>query len=126
MELEPVFAEDGDTPQSSLAAELPAGAVRIDGIAQQSLGIRVAPVERSRVIRTIRVVGRVVAEDTRVYRVNSGVDGFIRETYRDSVGVTVKKDQKLATYYSPDFLSVASGFLAASERVPGAVGNDRA
>jgi len=36
----------------------------------------------------------------------------------------VKKDQKLATYYSPDALSVASGFLAASERVPGSVGND--
>jgi len=36
----------------------------------------------------------------------------------------VKKDQKLASYYSPDFLAVASGFLAASERVPGAVGTD--
>jgi RND family efflux transporter MFP subunit len=36
----------------------------------------------------------------------------------------VKKDQKLASYYSPDILAVASGFLAASERVPGAVGND--
>jgi len=36
----------------------------------------------------------------------------------------VKKDQKLASYYSPDFLAVASGFLAANERVPGAVGND--
>jgi Cu(I)/Ag(I) efflux system membrane fusion protein len=59
-----------------------------------------------------------------VYRVNSGVDGFIRETYDDSVGVLVKKDQKLATYYSPDFLSVASGFLAATERVPGSVNKD--
>jgi RND family efflux transporter MFP subunit len=59
-----------------------------------------------------------------VYRINSGVDGFIQETFNDSVGARVKKDQKLATYYSPDFLAVASGFLAANERVPGAVGND--
>ena len=125
MPLEPVFAEDaGNRPPSSPLAQLPAGAVSIDGATQQLLGIRVAPVEKSGATRTIRVVGRVVPEDTRVYRVNSGVDGFIRETYDDSVGVLVKKDQKLATYYSPDFLAVASGFLAATERVPGSVNTD--
>jgi YHS domain-containing protein len=59
-----------------------------------------------------------------VYRINSGTEGFIRETYNDSVGVQVKKDQKLATFYGPELLSVASGFLSATERVPGAVGKD--
>jgi Cu(I)/Ag(I) efflux system membrane fusion protein len=66
----------------------------------------------------------VLPEETRVYRINTDVDGFIQETFNDSVGARVKKDQKLATYYSPDFLAVASGFLAANERVPGAVGKD--
>ena len=69
-------------------------------------------------------MGRVVPEDTRVYRINVGTDGFIRETYNDSVGVMVKKDQKLATSYGADSLAVASGFLAATERVPGANGKD--
>jgi len=125
MELEPVYAEDaGNAAPSSPAAQLPAGAVSIDGGTQRLLGVRVAAVERSGATRTIRVVGRVAPEDTRVYRINSGVDGFIRETYGDSVGVLVKKDQKLATYYSPDFLAVASGFLAATERVPGSVNKD--
>jgi len=40
------------------------------------------------------------------------------------VGTFVKKDQKLASYYSPDFLAVASGFLAATAGVPGSVGKD--
>ncbi len=125
MELEPVYAEAaGNRPLSPLAGQLSAGAVGIDGATQQSVGIRVAAVERSGATRTIRVVGRVVPEDTRVYRINSGVDGVIRETYNDSVGVLVKKDQRLATYYAPDFLQVASGFLAATERVPGSVGVD--
>ena len=124
MELEPVYAEDGNRPPSPAAAQLPAGSVGIDGAAQRLLGVRIAAVERSSATRTIRVVGRVVPEDTRVYRVNSGVDGFIKETYDDSVGVKVKKDQKLASYYSPDFLAVASGFLAATERLPGSMGND--
>jgi len=125
MRLVPVFAEDlGNAQPSSPLAQLPTGAVAIDAATQRLMGIRVAAVEKSGATRTVRVIGRVVPEDTRVYRVNSGLGGFIRETYNDSVGMLVKKDQKLASYYSPDFLAVASGFLAANERVPGAVGND--
>jgi RND family efflux transporter MFP subunit len=125
MQLEPVFSEDAKNQSAiALPVTLSAGAVSIDAPTQRLLGIRLATVERTSATRIVRVVGRVVPEDTRVYRVNSGVDGFIRETLQDSVGTRVKKDQKLATYYSPDFLSVASGFLAATERVPGAVGKD--
>jgi Cu(I)/Ag(I) efflux system membrane fusion protein len=127
MQLEPVFAEDaGNAPQAALMTQLPAGAVGIDGATQQLLGIRVAPAERSGSARTLRVVGRVVPEDARVYRINSGMDGFIRETYNDSVGVQVRKDQKLASYYAPEILAPASGFLAANARVPGSAGNDGA
>jgi Cu(I)/Ag(I) efflux system membrane fusion protein len=125
MQLVPVFAEDGGTgPSSWSATQLHGGAVAIDGARQQLLGVRVTAVERSSTVRIVRVVGRVVPEDTQIYRVNSGVDGLIQETYNDSVGTLVKKDQKLASLYSPEFLSVASGFLAATERVPGANGND--
>ena len=125
MSLVPVFAEDSGNAQASLSlAQLSAGAVAIDAATQRLVGIRVAPVEKNGATRTVRAIGRVVPEDTRVYTVNSGLDGFIRETYNDSVGLLVKKDQKLASYYSPDALAVASGFLAASERVPGAVGTD--
>jgi membrane fusion protein, copper/silver efflux system len=125
MQLEPVYADAANHAASSASrAQLSPGGVIIDGATQALLGIQVATVERSRAPRVIRVTGRVVPEDTRVYRINSGMEGFIRETYDDSVGVHVKKDQRLATYYGPDSLSVASGFLAASKGVPGAVGKD--
>jgi membrane fusion protein, copper/silver efflux system len=126
MPLEPVYAEDAGDALRSASAQLPPGSVSIDGATQGLVGIKTAPVERSGAPHVIRVLGRVVPEDTRVYRVNSGMEGFIRETYNDSVGVHVKKDQKLATYYGPDSLAVASGFLAATERVPGSVGKDGA
>jgi membrane fusion protein, copper/silver efflux system len=127
MQLVPVYSDEiGYKPLTSTAAQLPAGAVSVDVVTQRLLGIRTAPAEKADAIRTVRVVGRVVPEDTRVYSVNSGVDGFIRETFEDSVGTQVKKDQKLATYYAPDFLAAASGFLAATERVPGYVGKDGA
>lgn len=125
MQLVPVFAEDlRNAPLSSALSELPAGAVTIDGATRRLLGIRLVPVEKSGATRIIRVVGRVAPEDTRVYRINSGVDGFIRETFNDSVGTFAKKDQKLATYYAPDFLSVASGFLASIAAGPDAAGHD--
>lgn len=125
MKLEPVYAEDlrSALPTPS-ATELPRGAVGIDAATQRLLGIRLAVVEKNAPTQIIRAVGRVTPEDTKVYRINPGVDGFIRDTFNDSVGTFVKKDQKLASYYSPEFLAVASGFLAATERVPGAAGKD--
>jgi Cu(I)/Ag(I) efflux system membrane fusion protein len=125
MQLEPVYAGGGgNTPSPPSAA--PAEAVSIDGATQRLVGIRLARVERGGTVRNIRAVGRVVPEDTRIYKVNSGVDGIIEETYHDSVGLLVKKDQKLAAYYAPDFLTSASGFLAANERLPGTVTKDGA
>ena len=120
MPLVPVYSDAaGYKPTSSFTEPLPAGAVSIDLVTQRLLGIRTAPAEKAGANRSVRVVGRVVPEDTRVYSVNAGVDGFIRETFQDSVGTQVKKDQKLATYYAPDFLAAASGFLAASQGMPG-------
>src|SRR6202140_806040 len=124
MPLEPVYADDANHAPASLLTKLPQGVVSIDGTTQELLGIRMATVERNVAPHIIRVLGRVAPEDTRVYRINSGTEGFVRETYNDSVGVRVKKDQKLATFYGPELLSVASGFLSATERVPGSVGKD--
>lgn len=125
MALEPVYAEDAsNAARSAPLAQLPPGGVSIDGATQGLLGIRVVTVEKGGAPHGIRVVGRVVPEDTRVYRINAGTEGFIRETYNDSVGELVKKDQKLATSYTGETLSVASGFLAATAGVPGAVGKD--
>lgn len=123
MTLEPVYAEPAKSLASS-ATPLPDGAVGIDVDKQQLFGIRVAAVEKTSGSEKIRVLGRVVPEDTRVYRITAGSDGFIRETYNDSVGELVKKDQRLASSYLGETLAVASGFLAAAAAVPGAVGKD--
>ena len=124
MQLEPVFADSEKEQQSRALSQLPVGAVSIDAATRHLLDIRLASVERRGDTHTVSAVGRVAPEDTLVYKVNSGTDGFIRETYNDSVGVLVRKDQKLATYYAPEFLAAASGFLAANERVPGSVAKE--
>ena len=126
MRLEPVYEDEAAKGTAKVALALPKGAVQIDGSIQQLLGIRVAPVEVNGGAHTVHAVGRVVPEDTRVYRINAGGEGFIRETSRDSVGTFVRKNEKLATYYNPEVLPVASGLLAAAQGVPGALGKDGA
>jgi len=124
MPLEPVYADSAASPSAAFPA--PAGAIAIDPASQRLVGIRVATPEKTSGTHTVRFLGRVAPEDTRTYMVNSGTDGFIRETFNDSVGEFVKKDQKLATSYVGETLSVASGYLAATAAVPGSVGKDGA
>src|SRR4051812_31103733 len=125
MQLEPVYAQTVAVSGKS-AGLMAAGMVAIDAERQQLFGIRMATVERSSGAENVRVVGRVMPEDARVYRLNAGLEGFVRETFNDSPGEFVKKNQKLATYYGSDILAVASGFLAATASVPGSAGRDGA
>ena len=122
MRLEPVYADSASL--SAATVPVPAGAFAIDPASQRLVGIRVATPEKTSGTHMMRFLGRVAPEDTRTYLVNSGMDGFIRETFNDSVGAFVKKDQKLATSYVGETLSVASGYLAATAGVQGAVGKD--
>lgn len=118
MALEPVYAEEASTSLLP-TEESAAGAVQVDPASQQLYGIRLAKVEKDTGQGSIRVFGRVTADQTLIYRVNLGTDGFVKETHDDAVGNYVKKNQHLAIAYSPEFLSVAGGYLSANERTPG-------
>jgi len=115
MKLVPVYADEAGSPTAAASADRTAGAVRIDPYRQRLFGIRLATVEKTSGTRALRVPGRVTADETRVYRINAGVDGFVNETYDDAVGRFVKKDQRLASIYSPEFLSAIGAYLSLSD-----------
>jgi RND family efflux transporter MFP subunit len=102
-----------------------ASGANIEPGVQQLYGIRLAKAEKQAQHQSLRLFGRVSAEDTRIFRVDFGADGYVKETQNDSVGTHVTKDQHLALVYSPDFLAVAGGYLAANERTPGAPNSAR-
>ena len=124
MDLVPIFADDFEKSLSSNQGSTP-GEVEIDSGVQQLYGIRLAKVEKDSGQDTVRVFARVEADETRVFHVNFGTDGFVKETHDDAIGNHVSKDQHLAVVYSPDFLAVAGGYLAANERTPGAPSSAR-
>ena len=116
MELVPVYS---DCARSAMPVV--AGTVEIGADRQQLYGIRVAKAEKSSGSRNVRILGSVAVDETRVYRVVAGAEGWVRETYSDSVGTQVTKNQKLAIYYSPEFVALQTGYLSATKRTSAAV-----
>jgi membrane fusion protein, copper/silver efflux system len=120
MDLVPVYA---DSVGKSLVAsdDSASDSLKIDPASQKIYGIQLASVENDSGTRTIRAFGKVAPDETMIYKVTVGTDGFVKSTQNDAVGNHVKKDQHLAVIYSPDFLAVEGGYLSANERTPGAV-----
>lgn len=118
MDLVPVYADDAGKAVTSGQKSAP-GMVEIDPAAQQLYGIRLAKAERDQGKGSIQVFARVQADETRIYRVTVGTEGYVKETHDDAIGTHVTKNQHLATIYSPDFLALAGGYLAANETMPG-------
>ncbi|MFB3814202.1 MAG: efflux RND transporter periplasmic adaptor subunit [Terriglobales bacterium] len=110
MKLEPVYA-DGMGAEAGEDGKLPAGTVNISPEKQQMIGVQVASVEESRGKRTLRILGRVAADETRIYRINAAVDGWIQDAQNNSTGSLVKKGEKLGSFYSPEFLAAEQAFI---------------
>ena len=119
MQLEPVYADGPGEIKEGAAPQTAPGAVNIDLGTQQLFGIRVATVEKTSATRTLRIPGKITLDETRVYPIKAGVDGFVKETREDKVGSYVKKDQRLAYIYSPEFVTAAGAYLAVNSGPPG-------
>jgi Cu(I)/Ag(I) efflux system membrane fusion protein len=94
------------------ASALPPGTVRITADKQQVVGVKTGVVENAAAKHIIRTVGRVAPDEKRVYRLVAGVDGWIRETYNNDTGTLVKKDERLAAFYSPQFRTTQINYLS--------------
>jgi RND family efflux transporter MFP subunit len=69
---------------------------------QQAIGIRIGVVTRSTSTQLLRTTGRVVPDENRTYPIVAAVSGSIRSASSVTTGDAVKKDQILASFFSPD------------------------
>ena len=124
MQLEPIYADGG----SSVAAgadlkvgpskdgtggpsDSAPGAVNISPEQQQLIGVRVSPVEKSSLTERLRLYGRVAPDETRLYTINVGIDGFIRQISDVTTGSHVRKHEWLATFSAPEARGAIQGYL---------------
>jgi Cu(I)/Ag(I) efflux system membrane fusion protein len=113
--LQPTAYEPSATGMKPLQG-LGTGMVRIDPDKQQLIGVRVEPVENSGGTVVRHFSGSVVPQDPLVYRVTIGVDGWVKKAYDGSIGSQVKKGEKLASFWSPEFTTAINSYLVATDR----------
>src|SRR5437879_232745 len=91
--------------------------VRVRSETQRLVGVRVELVERVSGSANLRLYGRVAPDETRVYRVNAGVDGYVREISGVTTGSRVDNGEWLATLAAPDARTPIQSYLVALDAV---------
>ena len=111
MEMVPVEVED---TAAGHGAGLPGrSVVKISANKQQLIGVKTSLVRRQHMTRTIRTIGRVTFDETRLHHVHTKVSGWIEHLYTNTTGALVKKGQPLLTLYSPELVASQQEYLLA-------------
>lgn len=111
MDLVPVYEENTNTTSIT---NLPPGAFNISPTQQQLIGVQYGEVAYKTVNKTIRTVGKLAYDETKITHVHTKTDGWIEDVYVDFTGKQVKKGDPLFSVYSPDLLASQQEFLIAS------------
>jgi RND family efflux transporter MFP subunit len=87
--------------------------VRISPERQQLIGVRTAVVGEAAPESTIRTVGVLAYDETRVTEVHAKVAGWVERVNVDFVGKRVRKGEPLLSLYSPDLVAAQLDYLVA-------------
>jgi len=108
MKLVPVYA-----PETAPAAASAPGAVEISPARQQLMGITTARAQYRSLDKTIRTVGNVTLDETRLANVHVKVNGWIQKVFVEFTWQQVKKGDPVFTLYSPELLASEEEYLLA-------------
>jgi len=111
MELVPVY-DDGTTDAAPSNVTGYAN-VKLTSDRQQLIGVQTGMTEMRSLGRSVRTVGRVAVDETRLYKITTKFDGYIEKLYVNVTGQQIRKGQPLFSVYSPDLLSTQQEYLLA-------------
>lgn len=110
MTLVPVYAEGGEPATSTVAGY---SNVKLTSERKQLIGVQTGMAEMRPLGRSVRTVGRVAVDETRLYRISTKFEGYIEKLYVNVTGQQIRKGQPLFSVYSPDLLSTQQEYLLA-------------
>jgi membrane fusion protein, copper/silver efflux system len=90
--------------------------VTIDSERQQLIGVRIGEVKRDKLQMSIRAVGIIEPDQTRLARIQTRINGWVTRLYVDYVGQAVKKGDPLLELFSPELLTTQQEYLIARGR----------
>lgn len=111
MQLVPVYADGGEPPATSTVSGY--SNVKLTSDRQQLIGVQTGVSEMRSLGRSVRTVGRVAVDETRLYKITTKFDGYIEKLYVNVTGQQIRKGQPLFSVYSPDLLSTQQEYLLA-------------
>ena len=113
MDLVPVYEDDaGDSGDAQSDVEGYSN-VKLTTQRQQLIGVQTGVAETRSIGRTVRTVGRVAIDETRLHTVTTKFDGYIEKLYVDYTGKEVRRGQPLFSVYSPELLATQQEYLLA-------------
>ena len=92
-------------------SSMPPGTVKITPEKQQMIGVKLGTVEKKAMTHTLRILGRVAADETRIYRILAASDGWIVNAPDNPTGSLVKKDEVLATFFGPELATTLRQYI---------------
>jgi Cu(I)/Ag(I) efflux system membrane fusion protein len=90
------------------------GIVMIAPARQQRIGVRTSAVVERPMVQSLRVVGRLAYDESKLTDVNMKVSGWIVKLLVNNTGQRVQKGQVLFTFYSPELYGAQQDFLLAA------------
>jgi RND family efflux transporter MFP subunit len=112
MDYIPVYAEEIVRTREAVSGMAP---VEVAPEAARLAGVQVAVVERAPLGRTIRTVGTVVADETRIRPVHTKISGWVERLFVNFTGQAVRAGEPILAIYSQELLASQEEFLRARE-----------
>jgi Cu(I)/Ag(I) efflux system membrane fusion protein len=107
--------EPKQAPAATMSAIPPAGyaEIKINQDVQQRIGVTVGKVEQTPLTMTIRAVGIVRPDETRVAHVHLKTEGWVEKLFVAYNGQKVRAGEAMLSIYSPTFFAAQREFLSA-------------
>jgi RND family efflux transporter MFP subunit len=113
MDLVPVERDAGSGAEAHGSGVAGLAPVHIPVRKRQLVGVKTAAVARVPLSRTIRAVGRVTYDETRLRHVHTKIAGWVERLHANATGEVVRRGQPLLEIYSPELLATQEEYLVA-------------
>src|SRR5688572_30480829 len=115
MKLVPVYEGEKGFETSDDAVRLSSNVLNVINVSSEA-------VKKGTLTRTLRVAGRIDADDRRHRVISAYVGGRIDKLFVNYLGAHVKAGEPLASFYSPDLLTAEREYAALAEQPEGPEG----
>ena len=113
MDLVPVY-EGEDGPGAGAQSSVQGYSnIKLTAERQQLIGVQTGVASLQPVGRSVRTVGRVTIDETRLHTITTKFDGYIEKLYVNYTGKEIRKGQPLFSVYSPELLATQQEYLLA-------------